>query len=106
MTFADYQARARETAIYPETHQIVYPALGLCGEAGEVADLIKKAIRDDGFTDELLVRLRAEIGDVLWYLAALTEDLEWSLEDVAAENLSKLASRRDRGVLGGSGDER
>lgn len=106
MTLAEYQTRARETAIYPESHQIVYPALGLCGEAGEVANVVQKAMRDDELTDEMQASLRKEMGDALWFLAALASDLEWSLEDVAAENLAKLAGRRERGTLGGSGDER
>jgi NTP pyrophosphatase (non-canonical NTP hydrolase) len=103
MTFDDYQSAARKTAIYPEQHKVVYPALGLTGEAGEVAEKVKKWIRD-GVLDPDAVK--KELGDVLWYLAALAGDLNLSLSDVAEANVRKLESRQARGVLGGSGDNR
>jgi NTP pyrophosphatase (non-canonical NTP hydrolase) len=103
MTFDDYQSAARKTAIYPEQHKVVYPALGLAGEAGEVAEKVKKWIRD-GVLDPDAVK--KELGDVLWYLAALAGDLNLSLSDVAEANVRKLESRQARGVLGGSGDNR
>ena len=103
MTFDAYQAAARKTAIYPEQHKIVYPALGLSGESGEVAEKVKKWIRD-GVLDRDAVK--KELGDVLWYLAALAGDLDLSLSDVAEANVRKLESRQARGVIGGSGDNR
>lgn len=105
MDFTDYQIKARKTAIYPSKYIVIYPALKLAGEAGEVAEKIGKSLRDqDGkFNEEELTK---EIGDVLWYCAALASDLGLSLEDIAIENLAKLKSRQERGKLGGSGDDR
>ena len=111
-TMNEYQADAAETMIY--RWKVIYPALGLSNEAGEVLGKIKKMIRDqdvflDGrhrVTDEQRAALAAELGDVLWYIAALAKDLNLSLNDVAAINIEKLHSRKIRGVLGGSGDNR
>jgi NTP pyrophosphatase (non-canonical NTP hydrolase) len=109
MDFQDYQRRSRETARYPEAGaNVIYPTLGLCGEAGEVADKVKKVLRDGGghFSHEVREDLRLELGDVLWYVAQLATELGLDLEDVASANLAKLASRADRNVIGGSGDRR
>lgn len=112
MTLDEYQAQARTTAIYPEAARVLYPTLKLAGEAGEVAEKLGKLMRDEGLLpgDELgdgqRDALAKEIGDVLWYVANLAADLGLSLEAIGRANLEKLASRRDRGVLGGSGDER
>jgi len=108
MNFNDYQSKARETAIYPKEHAITYPALGLNGEAGEVAEKVKKMLRDDNgiLTDERKSLLSKEIGDCLWYVANLASDLNLNLADIAQENLDKLFSRKERGVIGGSGDNR
>ena len=103
MRFNEYQEEASKTAIYPEQYKIVYPALGLAGEAGEVAEKVKKHIRDGVLNVE---DLKKELGDVLWYLAAIASDLGLSLDDVAESNLQKLRSRQARGVIGGSGDNR
>ena len=102
MTFDEYQEFARLTAIYPEDVKVVYPTLGLCGEAGEVAEKIKKHMRDG----RSLVGVGLELGDVLWYISALADDLGITLEEIAQANVDKLASRMKRGKLGGSGDER
>lgn len=104
----EYQKRAISTAIYPRTHTITYPAFGLFGEAGEVAEHIKKAIRDDGgtFTPARRAALLKELGDTSWYLANLAADLGFDLDTVFQANLDKLQSRKDRGVLQGSGDDR
>ena len=104
----EYQKRAVSTAIYPRSQYILYPALGLFGEAGEVAEHIKKAIRDDGgiFTTERRAALLKELGDVGWYLANLAADLGFDLDTVFQANLDKLQSRKERGVLQGSGDDR
>ena len=87
---------------------MTYPALGLCGEAGEVAEKVKKTLRDDGgvLTDERREALSRELGDVLWYLSQLATEAGLDLEEIAAENLDKLLSRRERGMLRGSGDDR
>jgi NTP pyrophosphatase (non-canonical NTP hydrolase) len=105
MTLNDYQLAALDTDLGNELH---YYALGLGGEAGEVLDIIKKAIRDDGgeFTDESVYALKAELGDVLWYLATLAAKAGFTLDEVATNNVEKLASRKARGVIGGSGDYR
>ncbi|NTV51303.1 MAG: nucleoside triphosphate pyrophosphohydrolase family protein [Desulfobulbaceae bacterium] len=108
MQFADYQREARKTAQYPIIgHGIVYPALGLAGEAGEVLEKIKKVFRDHNgdFTHhkESIIK---EAGDVLWYLSALCDELGTNLDYVAHVNIEKLESRKDRGVIGGKGDDR
>lgn len=109
MRFSEYQALSRATAIYPNAgDNIVYPALGLCGEAGETAEKVKKAIRDDGgtLTEERREAIAAELGDVLWYVAQLATEARLDLETIAEANLEKLASRQRRSVLQGSGDTR
>lgn len=108
MEFDAYQSGARRTAVYAERHRVVYPALGLASEAGEVAGKIKKVLRDrDGdFAAAPLDALEDELGDVLWYLAVLASDLGLSLDEIARRNLDKLRSREARGTIGGSGDER
>jgi NTP pyrophosphatase (non-canonical NTP hydrolase) len=106
---SDYQQRSRATAVYPDAgDNLTYPVLGLCGEAGECAEKVKKAIRDDGgvLSDERRAALAAELGDVLWYTAQLATEAELDLDALAEDNLAKLLSRQDRGVLQGSGDAR
>ena len=108
MDFIEYQTLARTTAIYPKKYSIIYPTLGLCGEAGETSEKIKKWLRGGGesLTDEQLQLIRKELGDVLWYAANLAEDLGLSLDEIARENIEKLFDRKERGVLHGSGDIR
>lgn len=109
MKFSDYQEKAKETALFPEIgKRFVYPALGLANEAGEVAGKIKKVFRDDGseLTEKKREELKYELGDVLWYVATLASELGISLQEIAEENLKKLASRKERGVLFGNGDNR
>jgi NTP pyrophosphatase (non-canonical NTP hydrolase) len=103
MRFDEYQEEAKKTAIYPDQYRVVYPALGLAGEAGEVAEKVKKHIRDGVLNVE---ELKKELGDVLWYLAAIASDLDLTLDDVAEANLQKLRSRHARGVISGNGDNR
>ena len=107
-----YQTEAHKTAIYPEEAGIMYPVLGLCGEAGEVAEKVKKLVRD---TDYLKTKridavdhvgVEKELSDVLWYLSECCTKLGVSLQHIAELNLTKLASRKERGVLSGSGDDR
>ena len=106
--FNAYQRSASRTAIYPDEHRILYPALGLAGEAGEVANKVKKLIRDgpDGRPDDWREQIASEIGDVLWYCAALATDLNLTLGMIAAQNEKKLSARKQAGTLGGSGDTR
>lgn len=108
MTLDEYQAEAIKTAIYPESARVIYPALGLAGEAGEVANKVKKIIRDHGgiVSDTAREELKGELCDSLWYIADLAHDLDLSLSEIAEANLTKLRDRQARGVLGGSGDNR
>lgn len=109
MTFEEYQDIALEFVVYPDQHDVIYPALKLAGEAGEVAEKVGKRLRDAGgdFAEvEWREAMKKELGDVLWYISALADDLGYTLEEVADTNLSKLSSRAARGVLGGSGDDR
>lgn len=109
MELSDYQERSRATAVYPGAGaNLLYPTLGLCGEAGEVAEKIKKMVRDDAgvLSPERREALAKELGDVLWYVAQLATEAGLELDAVAAGNLDKLLSRRDRDVLRGSGDDR
>jgi NTP pyrophosphatase (non-canonical NTP hydrolase) len=106
--FAEYQHASRQTAKYPRQAWLAYPALGLAGEAGEVAEHAKKAIRDDAgqISDARRTAMARELGDVLWYASQLASELGLELEQIARENLDKLLSRQRRGVLSGSGDDR
>jgi NTP pyrophosphatase (non-canonical NTP hydrolase) len=108
MDLNGYQNMALASAIYPRKHAIIYPALKLAGEAGEVAEKIGKILRDnDGeFVESARLEIAKEIGDVLWYCAALSSDIGFTLEEIATGNLAKLKSRKERGVLQGSGDNR
>ncbi|MEM9951354.1 MAG: nucleoside triphosphate pyrophosphohydrolase family protein [Chloroflexota bacterium] len=107
--YGAYQEQSRKTYNDIETNDpIVYPTLGLVNEAGEFAGKIKKIFRDkDGeFSQEDKEALKSELGDVLWYLTQICTNLDLTLEEVAEANLDKLFSRLERGVIGGSGDER
>lgn len=109
MTFKDYQDKAVETAIYGTGDKIIYPALGLANEAGEVLGKIKKVLRDKGGNfdnQDTRVAIADEIGDVLWYIAALSRDIDVSLDAIAQRNIEKLLDRRARNVIQGSGDNR
>src|SRR3989338_303197 len=109
MTFDEYQKISRKTAIYPSVGKnFVYPTLGLAGESGEVAEKIKKIIRDENGVagDEKKKDISKELGDVLWYVAQIASELDLSLYNIASDNIVKLQSRHERGKLSGSGDER
>lgn len=109
MTFREYQIKMKETAIYPEKgNNFIYPTLGMVGEAGEVAEKIKKIWRDKDKQVSLEDKeeIKKEIGDVLWYLSQLSEELGIDFDEVAQTNVDKIYSRRDRGQLGGRGDNR
>lgn len=108
MNFSEYQKEAVRTAIYGAGSKIIYPALGLANEAGEVLGKIKKVLRDkEGvFTEETNLEIGKEIGDVLWYIAALAKDLNLDLDIIAENNINKLRDRQARNVIHGSGDNR
>jgi NTP pyrophosphatase (non-canonical NTP hydrolase) len=91
------------TAIYPKAQSIIYPALGLAGEAGEVAEKVKKWIRDGNLDRDAIAK---ELGDVMWYIAAMATDLDLDLDRIADMNIQKLADREMRGKIRGSGDDR
>lgn len=114
-----YSHYASQLAIYPQMSALVYPTLGLVGEAGEVAEKVKKLIRDTVDLDlrvldtdvehlehEIKIGLLKELGDVLWYVNAAARDLGYNLQDVAQLNLYKLYDRKARDKLHGEGDER
>lgn len=107
-TFDEYQEAAVRTAVYPENAAMFYTALGLAGEAGEVANQVKKILRDDGFilTDARRIKIRKEIGGVMWYVAALCTEIGLNFGDVCRENIEILTSRQERGTLKGDGDNR
>jgi NTP pyrophosphatase (non-canonical NTP hydrolase) len=108
MEMDEFQEAARRTAIYGDGVAVIYPALGLASEAGEVAGKVKKALRDRQaeFDGPSIKAIGDELGDVLWYVATLAADLGLSLDDIAVRNVEKLRSRMERGRLGGEGDLR
>jgi NTP pyrophosphatase (non-canonical NTP hydrolase) len=107
-TFNVYQALTHLTVVYDKTYNVIYPTLGLVGEAGEIANKVKKIYRDKRgeFSDADREEIGKEIGDVLWYCSALCTDLGLNLETQVENNLRKLRSRLERGTLQGSGDNR
>ncbi len=110
INFSEYQKGAMSTAIYPGKGQgdWTYPALGLAGETGEISEKLKKALRDDNriITDERRAALKKELGDVLWYIAALSTELQLDMQEIAEENLAKLALRKQNNRIHGDGDDR
>lgn len=104
----EYQNFAWETAFYPTDMRIIYPALGLSGETGEVADKVKKVYRDNNgeFDNERRKGIAKELGDVMWYVANIATDLGYRLSEIAQMNVEKLNKRRDNNTLIGNGDER
>lgn len=109
MRFDEYEREVVRYAKYPSKgRNMVFTTLGLAGEAGEVADKVKKVIRDHKgrLTSEAREAIRLELGDVLWYLCMCCHELGVTLTDVADANLSKTRSRRNRGTTVGSGDYR
>ena len=110
MNFKEYQKKALKTALFPKKYRIIYSAIGLGNEAGEVLGKVKKWLRgDDGkgsMSKERRLALKDELGDVLWYIAVLARDLGLNLQEIAELNIEKLKSRRKRGTLKGDGDKR
>lgn len=109
LTFSEYQSRSQAHAVYPEAgDNIFYPVLGVCGESGELAEKLKKCLRDKNgeiSADDKRLMIK-EVGDVLWYLAAVCRELGVPLEEAASINLEKIDDRHRRGKLHGSGDDR
>lgn len=106
MRLSEYQSAAMKTAVFPEEVGQIYTITGLLNETGELAGAFKKFLRGDYGPEELRTRLRGEIGDVLWYLAAICEVNDLSLQNIAEDNLTKLAKRQSEGKLKGDGDKR
>lgn len=108
MRINEYQDKTHTTAMYPADSAMSYLALGLTGEAGEIADKVKKVIRDDGslLLPEKRKDLAKELGDLMWYTAQFASFLGYGLEEIAEMNLQKLNDRKNRNQLGGSGDDR
>ena len=109
MTFNEYQLKSRETAIFPdEDNRFIYATLGMIGEAGEVAEKVKKVWRDKNKVVSELDReeIKKELGDVLWYMSQLALELGIDFDEIAITNIKKLASRHERQVLHGQGDNR
>lgn len=110
-----YQNLIEQTAVYPREIGIGYTALGLAGEAGEIANKVKKMYRDDNLLDMNVTEqvravrrddIKGELGDVLWYVTALAQEFGLTLEEIMEYNITKLLGRRERGTLQGSGDNR
>ena len=104
MNLEEYQkgaAKYRLASYIPEA-----AVFGLCAEAGEVAAVFQKMIRGDYPVPEAMARLHKELGDILWHIAAIADDNDWTLEDIAKENLDKLESRKLRNMIMGNGDNR
>lgn len=110
MEFNEYQKKALDTATYGDKYKIIYPAIGISNEAGEVLGKIKKWMRGDygdgPISTEHKKAISDELGDVLWYIAVLAHDLDVNFDDVATKNIEKLKSRKERGVIKGDGDKR
>lgn len=102
--FNQYQEFVKSMKVYPEKHAIVYPALGIAGEGGEIAEKVKKWLRGDRELDK--TEVAKELGDVCWYIASMADDLGFTLEQVIQMNVEKLTSRKERGVQKGDGDNR
>jgi NTP pyrophosphatase (non-canonical NTP hydrolase) len=115
VTFSEYQKLTAKTALYKKVPALkklgqnyIYPVLGLVGEAGEVADKIKKLLRDSNgvATAEFKSDLTKELGDVLWYVSQTASEFKIALDKIASDNIEKLFSRKKRGALHGQGDNR
>lgn len=109
MDFKEYQKKSRKTAVYPQAGKnYIYPTLGLAGESGEVAEKIKKIIRDKKgkINKETCAEIEKELGDVLWYISQLASELKLDLNRVAEKNIEKTYSRMNRGKVKGNGDNR
>jgi len=100
MQVSEYQRAARTTAIYPASASVYYTALGLCGEVGELANKVKKILRGDVTLEQRRDDLRAELGDVLWYVSGLASDLGLELRPIAVEALENMSFTERRDIFG------
>ncbi|MCZ2855457.1 MAG: nucleoside triphosphate pyrophosphohydrolase family protein [Candidatus Bathyarchaeota archaeon] len=108
MSLDQYQRLALETALFPTDKNLSYLTLALCGEVGEVAEKVKKVMRDKGgqFYAPDMAAIALELGDAMWYIANIAKFLGYGLSDIAKLNIEKIQGRIERGTLHGSGDER
>lgn len=108
MNIKEYQEIIKKTAIYPKEIGVMYCTMGLCGETGEVAEKVKKLYRDSNgiVTNDFKLGIKKELGDVIWYVTALAEEFNLSLEEILEANYEKLIARRKTNTLHGSGDDR
>jgi NTP pyrophosphatase (non-canonical NTP hydrolase) len=108
VNLSEYQAKALLTAVYPKDVAIMYLGVALVGEAGEVANQVKKYIRNDGrqLTPERIEKIADELGDVLWYISMMAHELDIPLDAIAQRNLDKLAGRSKRGTIAKDGEVR
>lgn len=104
----EYNEFISKTKFYPKRRNIEYPAWGICGEAGEVAEKIKKTIRDNNevFDDERKKAILKELGDVLWYVVATAQDMDYDFEDIIHANMTKVTKRIETNTQHGEGDNR
>lgn len=104
----NYQKECKKTAIYPTEYSVIYPVIGMCGETGEVAEKIKKIIRDKNsiFDETSKIEIMKELGDVMWYISNIATDLNVNMSDILTMNLDKIQSRQSRNKIHGSGDNR
>jgi NTP pyrophosphatase (non-canonical NTP hydrolase) len=104
----EYNEFVSKTKFYPKHRKIEYPVLGICGEAGEVAEKVKKTIRDNNevFDAERKAAILKELGDVLWYVVATAQDMGYDFEDVIHANMSKVTKRLETNTRQGEGDDR
>lgn len=108
MTFNEYQQQALKTAIYPQNYKIVYPSIGLSGETGEVSEKIKKVLRDNNgnFSKDKCQEIAKELGDCLWYISAMANDIGYTLDEIAEMNINKIVIRQQNNQIHGNGDDR
>ena len=108
MELNEYQRETRRTAVYPQELKIIYPTIGLAGETGEVAEKVKKVIRDHigEFSETQKAEIAKELGDVLWYVASIAADMGYTMDDIARLNIEKIRTRAERNLIHGEGDNR
>ncbi len=108
MELNEYQRETRRTAVYPQELKIIYPTIGLAGETGEVAEKVKKVIRDHRgeFSETQKAEIAKELGDVLWYVASIAADMGYTMDDIARLNIKKIRTRAERNLIHGEGDNR
>jgi len=106
MDLNEYQKLANKTSVFPKQYLMTYPIIGLAGEVGELANKYKKVLRGDPSLGEVYKQMEGELGDILWYVAAIATSFGWDLSQVAEANIAKLKDRKDRNMIKGAGDGR